>query len=119
MRAFKKFDFWKDGIDLSVKTNHITRTFPIDERFSLADQLRRCVSSIPSNIAEGCGRSTDKELSRYIDIAIGSIFEAETQYIIAQKSGYITIEICDEMTKSLQSIARRLNAFKKTLRVES
>ena len=63
MRDFRKFDFWEDGISFSVKINKLTSSFPIEERFALADQLRRSASSIPSNIAEGAGRGTIADFS--------------------------------------------------------
>ncbi|MCF0191835.1 MAG: four helix bundle protein [Prevotella sp.] len=115
MRDFRKLDFWNDGIEFSVSINKITKFFPKEERFALADQLRRAASSIPSNIAEGSGRASNLEFARFIDIALGSAFESETQLIIAQRSGYLTQEITDSLLADLRSIERRLNAFKRVL----
>lgn len=115
MRDFRTFDFWEDGINLSVAINNLTKTFPVEERFALADQLRRAASSIPSNIAEGAGRGSIADFSHFIDIAIGSSYETETQLIIAERSGYITQLESSALISKLQSIERRLTAFKKSL----
>ena len=115
MRNFRKFDFWEDGISFSVKINKLTSSFPIEERFALADQLRRSASSIPSNIAEGAGRGTIADFSHFLDVAIGSSYEAETQLIIAQRSGYIREKETEPLIADLQSLQRRIVAFKKSL----
>ena len=115
MRDFRKFDFWEDGISFSVKINKLTSSFPIEERFALADQLRRSASSIPSNIAEGAGRGTIADFSHFMDVAIGSSYEAETQLIIAQRSGSIREKETEPLIADLQSLQRRIVAFKKSL----
>lgn len=115
MRDFRKFDFWEDGINFSVKINKLTRKFPAEERFALADQLRRSASSIPSNIAEGAGRGTVADFCHFLDIAIGSSYESETQLIIAKCSDYISEEECAPLILELQSIQRRIVAFKNSL----
>jgi four helix bundle protein len=70
----------------------ITKSFPTNEKFGLASQMNRCAVSIPSNIAEGSSKSTDKHFKQYLDNSLGSSFELETQLIIAFNENYIPIE---------------------------
>ena len=85
----KELEAWKESITYVTKIYEITKDFPKDENFGLTSQIRRCAVSVPSNIAEGCARSSSKETSRFLDIALGSAAELETQLIIAQNLDYI------------------------------
>ena len=85
----KDLDVWKKGMDLVEKIYSISNSFPDSERFGLTSQIRRAAVSIPSNIAEGAGRKSDKELLQFISIALGSLAELETQYFIAIRLKYI------------------------------
>ena len=82
---YKELDAWKESIELVQLVYEITQKFPSEEKFGLVSQLRRASVSVPSNIAEGCGRSSNKEYKRFVEIALGSILELETQLIIAAK----------------------------------
>ena len=82
-------EVWKSSMDLVLKVYELTNDFPKDELYGLTSQIRRCAVSIPSNIAEGCGRFSDKETYRFISIALGSVAELETQLIIAERLKYI------------------------------
>ena len=84
-----ELEAWKQSIDFVAKIYEITRDFPKNETYRLASQIQRASVSIPSNIAEGCARTSAKETSRFLDIAIGSIAEVETQLIIANRLEYI------------------------------
>src|SRR5690625_1902769 len=77
-------------MDLVVDIYTVTTNFPTDEKFGLTSQLRRCAVSIPSNIAEGAGRDSDKEFLYFLSIALGSSFELETQLIISQRLNLLT-----------------------------
>lgn len=85
----KDMEVWKKSIELVTKVYEITKTFPEDEKFGLVSQIRRASVSIPSNIAEGAARNSDKEMLRFLDISLGSIAELETQLIIAENLKYI------------------------------
>lgn len=85
----KDLEAYKLALEFVVDIYQVTKTFPEYEQFGLSSQMQRCAVSIPSNIAEGCTRQSDKESYRIINIAIGSIAELETQLIIAQRLGYI------------------------------
>jgi four helix bundle protein len=87
--GYERLEVWQKGMDLAVLVYDLIRCFPADERFSLADQMRRCAVSIPSNIAEGTARASKKEFAQFLYIAIGSAAELDTQIQIAQRVGYI------------------------------
>lgn len=83
----KELDVWKKGMDLVEEIYIWTKSLPDEEKFGLTAQMRRAAVSIPSNIAEGSARKGDKELNQFLNIAIGSISELETQYLIAIRLG--------------------------------
>ena len=81
----KDLDAWKMGITLVKEVYQITKSFPPEERYGLTSQIRRCAVSIPSNIAEGAARNSNKDMSRFLYISLGSLAELETQIIIAKE----------------------------------
>ena len=116
MHNFKELKVWKAGIEICKAIFELTRSFPNEEKFGLISQMTRSAVSIPSNIAEGCGRKSNKELYQFLNIALGSLFELETQIIIAKEFKYITIEkaesICDmiiETQKMISGLQKSLN----------
>jgi four helix bundle protein len=110
---YKDLEVWKKSIELVKEVYKITENFPQSEQFGLTSQIKRAVISIPSNIAEGSARYSNKETSRFIDIAIGSIAETDTQLIIAKELDYITeTKKVDDMLKQVNAL---LFGFKKHL----
>ena len=89
MNTHKDLIVWKKGIELVKSIYLITNSFPKSEQFGLISQMRRCVISIPSNIAEGCGRNSDKELMYFLNIALGSSSELETLIIISIELNFL------------------------------
>ena len=85
MRNFKSYRIWQQAMILVEEAYTLTKALPRDEEYLLLRQIRKSAISIPSNIAEGCGRKTDKEFSRFLEIALGSAFELETQLMLAGK----------------------------------
>jgi four helix bundle protein len=83
MHNFRNLNVWDKGRFLHKDIYKLTKRFPKEDLFGLTSQIRRSAMSIPSNIAEGCGHSTDKELCRFLDIANGSAFELETQLLLS------------------------------------
>ena len=83
MHNFRNLNVWKKSRYLHKDIYELTKRFPKEDLFGLTSQIRRSALSIPSNIAEGCGRNTDKDLCRFLDIANGSAFELETQIILS------------------------------------
>ena len=86
---FKNLKVWQKAMELVRLVYQASKAFPSEERFALTDQLRRAVVSIPSNIAEGNGRASDKDYAHFLSIARGSLFETITQLQIAQNLGYV------------------------------
>ncbi len=116
MRDFRKYDVWNDGIDFAVELYHQTNSFPSEEKFGLSSQLRRAVVSIPSNIAEGCSRSSEAEFGRFIEFSIGSSFEIETQLTIANRLNYLDSDKFCASLETVQSLAKRLNALRSKIK---
>lgn len=86
----KDLDVWKKSMDLVESIYSLSKSFPDDEKFGLTNQIRRASVSIPSNISEGAARKSDKEFIQFLYIALGSLSELETQYLIAVRLKYIT-----------------------------
>ena len=85
MRNFKELRIWQKGIDIAVKTFQLTDTFPKEDKYGICQQMTRSGVSVPSNIAEGSSRKSEKDYARFIEISLGSLFELETQLIISEK----------------------------------
>lgn len=89
LKSYKELIVWQKSITLVIEIYKATKFFPEEEKFGLISQMRRAVVSIPSNIAEGWGRTTRKNYIQFLRISGGSLFELETQLIIAIKLNYI------------------------------
>ncbi len=106
---------WQKSVELSVQVFNLTREFPKEELFGLAQQMRRCAVSVPSNIAEGSERGSDKEFSRFLNISLGSLAELKTQIIIADKVNLISNKISSELKNNIDEIAKMLKSLKNKL----
>jgi len=84
---FKLLKIWQLGMEITEEIYKISSNFPTDERFGWVSQIRRCSVSVPSNIAEGSGRGTDKDFKHFLEIALGSVYELETQLILSERLG--------------------------------
>jgi four helix bundle protein len=115
MHNFKELKVWKAGIALCKAIFELTNSFPANERYGLISQMTRAAISIPSNIAEGCGRKSNKELHQYLSIALGSSFELETQIIIAKEFDYISEEKLQLLSIQIIEIQKMLNGLQKSL----
>ena len=103
IRTHKDLDVWKDSIELVTKIYQLVGKFPKEERFGLVDQTKRAAISIPSNIAEGAARNSQKEFLQFLYIALGSIAELETQLIISKKLGFLNDEGIFEDLEKIKS----------------
>ena len=117
MKDYRTLKVWQRSHALTLEIYSLSKRFPKEELFGLTSQLRRCCSSIPANLAEGCGRDSDAELKRFVDIAHGSASEAEYFLLLAPELGYmdsaahqrLSGEI-SELKKMLGGLARKLKA---------
>jgi len=109
--SYHKLTVWQKAIDLVVECYSLTATFPRSELYGLSSQLQRAVVSIPSNIAEGAGRGFTREYIRHVGIARGSLFEAETQIIIAQRLGYATVEQIRPLLELVAEVGRMIHGL--------
>ncbi len=102
---------WKEGMNLATEIYRITKHFPKEEEYGLKSQIRRAVVSIPSNISEGCSRSSEKEFKRFLEISLGSSFEVETDIIIAERLQLITEREFRIVLDALQLEQKRINSL--------
>ncbi len=108
---FLELKIWQKSMDLSKKLFVLTKSFPSEEKFSLTSQINRASISVPSNIAEGTSRSSNKDFSRFLQIALGSCFEIETQLILARDFQYVSIEDSQELIKLTKEIQKMIKGF--------
>jgi four helix bundle protein len=115
MRNFRKYDVWIDGMELVNNIYNFVEKFPKDERFGLISQMTRSAVSIPSNIAEGASRNSEKDFGRFLEISLGSAFELETQIRISEKREYITSADSIAIIEDLTSLQKRISALRKSM----
>ena len=111
-KDFKQLIVWQRAMDMVTEIYKATRTFPKEEMYGLTSQIRRSAVSIPSNIAEGSSRNSQKDFVRFLSIAIGSSFELETQLLIANKINLIDNDVYSEITNKLNQIQATLGSYK-------
>lgn len=119
VKSFKDLLVWQKGMHLVKLVYAQTEKFPDTERFGLTSQIRRCVISIPSNIAEGWGRKSTKAYIQFLNIAVGSLYELQTQILISNSLTYLSDENCEEIEMQIDEESKMLysliNALEKKL----
>lgn len=113
--SFRDLQAWRKSIDLVLDIYALTRSFPRDELFGLSAQLRRAAVSVASNVAEGKGRSSDREFALFLHHARGSLCGIETQLVIAQKLGYASEKQAVTLERSAGELARMINGLIKAV----
>ena len=111
MRDFRQLKVWEKAHRFTLHVYKITKQFPVDERFGVTSQLRRAAASVPTNIAEGCGRDSELELARFMSIAAGSASEVEYQLLLACDLKYIQNETYREISQQVSEVKKMLNSF--------
>ncbi|WP_242923824.1 four helix bundle protein [Pontibacter liquoris] len=109
MHNFKELIIWKEAMELAKAVYQASSLFPLNEKYGLTSQINRSAVSVPSNIAEGAGRGSDKEFNQFLNIALGSAFELETQLLLAHAFGFITEERLKELLGPLRKIQRMID----------
>lgn len=111
MKDYKNFTVWQKSHQLTLDVYKDLKDFPKDEIFGLISQMKRSSSSIPTNIAEGCGRNTDKDFARFLIIAFGSANELEYQFILSKDLKFIDLETSEKLLFQIEEIKKMLNSL--------
>lgn len=115
-RNFRQYPVWQDAVDYATQVYKVTDQMPWYEKKGICDQLRRAVVSVSSNIAEGSAKPSDADFARFLDQALGSAYEVETQLLISKNVDYITEELYQELNARNISIERQLVGLIRSIR---
>lgn len=115
VQSYEDLRVWMLGVQVAEEVYRITASFPDGERFGLTSQLRRAAVSIPSNIAEGWGRGSRADYRRFVLHARGSLYEVETQLLLAQRLGILSQDEYAALRKQTQGLSRQLHALVRAL----
>lgn len=117
LQSYKDFTVWQKSMDLAVEIYRLVKILPKSETYALSDQMRRAAVSIPSNIAEGQGRNSTREFTKFLSIARGSQCELETQLQLCTRFKYLTqdetekaLGLCEEVSKMLNALIKKLTS---------
>jgi four helix bundle protein len=116
MHRFKDLDIWRLSRKFCSDIYEATTSFPETEKFGITNQLRRASVSVPSNIAEGCSRKSNKDFSRFLEIAIGSMYELETQLLISNDLKFLSDQKLAALIDKLNSMIKMTSKFKSSLK---
>lgn len=111
MRNFRKYNAWKNALEVTYHVYELTDSFPDKEKYGLINQLRRASVSIASNIAEGASRQSETDFKRFLEMAMGSAFEVETQMLISLHLNYIKNENFEEILEKLNVVQKQINSL--------
>jgi four helix bundle protein len=115
MRDFRELKVWQKAHQVALEIYRHSRALPTDERFGLTAHLRKSAISVPSNIAQGCGRDTEKELARFLSIAAGSASELEYQLLLAHDLEYLPRDAYAALYEQVAEVKRMLYRFMQSL----
>jgi four helix bundle protein len=115
VRSYRDLIAWQKAMDVAEATFRLTARFPKDAGFVLTSQMRRAALSVPSNIAEGQGRGATKEYIRYLRIARGSVQELETQLLLAQRLGLVSVTDIDRLVQAAMEVGRIISGLMRSL----
>ena len=109
MRDYRKYDVWKLGHEITLEVYKLTKSFPKEEKYGLINQMRIAAYSIPSNIAEGCGRESDQEFKRYLTMARASASELEYFTFLVKDLGYLKEDNYSTVFNKVNKVRRSIN----------
>lgn len=112
MQDFRKLRVWQDAMDVVVSVYRATALLPVEERYGLTAQMRTAAVSIVSNIAEGCGRPTRRDMARFLGVAIGSACELESQVMLVARLGLVEDEIVEGISGDINRVRRQAIALR-------
>ena len=115
MKNFRNLKVWQKGFEIAKSTYNLTKKFPTEEKFGLISQMNRASISITSNIAEGSSRRSEKDYFRFLEIALGSCFEIESQLIISIELGFVENEQENSLLQNIDEEQKMLISFMKKL----
>jgi len=118
MKNYKELKVWKLGMQIASKTYKLVDQLPSEERFGLRSQMTRAAVSIPSNIAEGSARGADKSYKQFLEFALGSTFELETQLLVVEELGMVNANVAD-LKEMITDEQKMLNSFVSRLKAKS
>jgi len=118
MKDFKKQKVWQRSHQLTLDIYKVTAEFPREELYGLTSQLRRSCASIPANIAEGCGRNSEADFSRFLQIALGSATELEYHLLLSHDLGILNDFDFEKLSKETIEIKQMLTSFIKKLKAD-
>jgi len=118
MKDFRQLKVWEKSHQLALSVYKATKEFPKEELYGLTSQIRRSSMSIPTNIAEGCGRNNDREFARFLQIAMGSASETEYQLILARDLEFLPTDSYVKLHSEVEEVKRMLASLLKTLRAD-
>ncbi len=110
-KNYRELLVWQEGIKLAKAVYKLTEKFPRQETYALADQIRRAVVSVPSNIAEGQARKAPADFRRFLHISLGSLAEVDTQLVLAHEFGYLSTEDINILDEQIQGLRKKLYAL--------
>lgn len=119
MQDFRNLKVWEKAHALTLEVYEKTKDFPGEERYGLTSQIRRCAVSVPTNIAEGCGRGSDADMARFLQIARGSASELEYTLLLARELGMIKAPAHEALAPRIEEIQRMLAALIRKLTAQS
>ena len=119
MRDFAKYRVWNESQSYILDVYHLTARFPNEEKYIIVNQLRRASNSIAANFAEGCGRSSDKDFARFLEISLGSVYECKSFLFTSRNLGYVSEIQYSSIFKQLDSIGVKIAGLIKKIRSEN
>jgi four helix bundle protein len=116
---FRELKIWQKGIDLVDLSYDFVSTLPKDEKYNLVSQIVRSACSVPSNIAEGCGKRTSRHLAEYLSTSLGSCFELETHIVICDRRNFGKKELREEITVKINELKNMIFSFREKIVIDN